>query len=186
MKNKQVILASASPRRQELMTDMAIPFTCIPSNAEEHLDTSLPVGKGIEQVALQKARDVFSKHPDAIVIGCDTMVVYQDQRLGKPKDANDAQAMLQMLSGNTHQVITGVAILVDDQQILFHEQTDVTFYPLQESLIQEYIASLEPFDKAGSYGIQGKGKLFVKEITGDYFNVVGLPVAKLYRMLQEL
>ena len=186
MKNKEIILASASPRRKELMQDMQVNFTCIPSCVEEHLDETLPVELGIEQLALQKAEDVFSKHPDAIVIGSDTMVVLDQKRLGKPNDAQDAKSMLQQLSGNTHQVITGVAILYDDHQVLFHECSDVTFYDLDEAMIDWYIDTKEPFDKAGSYGIQGYGKLFVKEIKGDYFNIVGLPVAKLYRTLQKI
>ena len=186
MKNKNLILASASPRRAELMKDMQIAFTCIPSCVEEHMDETLPVEKAIEQLALQKAQDVFEKHQDAIVIGSDTMVILDKKRLGKPKDANEAKEMLRQLSGNTHQVVTGVAILYDNQKILFHECSNVTFYDLDEEQIDWYIQTKEPFDKAGSYGIQGYGKLFVKEIKGDYFNIVGLPVAKLYRTLQNI
>ena len=186
MKTKEIILASASPRRMELMKDMQLEFTCIPSCIEEHLDSSLPVEQGIEQLAFQKAEDVFKKYPDAIVIGSDTMVVLAKERLGKPKDVQDAKAMLRRLSGQTHQVITGVAILYDDKQVLFHECSDVTFYDLDDEMIDWYIDTKEPFDKAGSYGIQGYGKLFVKEIKGDYFNIVGLPVAKLYRTLQTI
>ena len=137
-------------------------------------------------MALQKASDIFTQHPGAVVIGCDTMVIWKEERLGKPKDQADALRMLKMLSNQTHEVITGVALLSKTHTILFHETTKVTFYDLEEELLTAYVASDEPYDKAGAYGIQGMGKLLVKSIEGDYFNVVGLPISRVYRELLPL
>lgn len=184
--NKKLILASASPRRQELMKDIGCPFECIPSNAKENLKQSLSIDLAIEQIAYDKAKDVFMQHPQDVVIGCDTMVVLNGIALGKPKNEEDAKRMLQNLSGKTHQVITGVAILTENEKLLFHEVTNVTFYDLNENIINAYIKTGESMDKAGSYGIQGYGKILVKGIQGDYFNVVGLPVARLYRELKRM
>lgn len=184
--NKKLILASASPRRQELMKDIGCPFECIPSNAKENLKQSLSIDLAIEQIAYDKAKDVFMQHPQDVVVGCDTMVVLNGMALGKPKDEEDAKRMLQNLSGKTHQVITGVAILSENEKLLFHEVTNVTFYDLNENIINTYIKTGESMDKAGSYGIQGYGKILVKGIQGDYFNVVGLPVARLYRELKRM
>ncbi len=182
--NKKVILASASPRRQELMKDIGCPFECIPSNAKENLNQSLSIDLAIEQIAYDKAKDVFMQYSQDVVIGCDTMVVLNGIALGKPKDEEDAKKMLRNLSGKTHQVITGVAILTENKKFVFHEVTNVTFYDLNETIINSYIKTGESMDKAGSYGIQGHGKILVKGIQGDYFNVVGLPVARLYRELK--
>lgn len=184
--NKKLILASASPRRQELMKDIGCPFECIPSNAKENLKQLLSIDLAIEQIAYDKAKDVFMQHPQDVVIGCDTMVVLNGIALGKPKNEEDAKRMLQNLSGKTHQVITGVAILTENEKLLFHEVTNVTFYDLNENTINAYIKTGESMDKAGSYGIQGYGKILVKGIQGDYFNVVGLPVARLYRELKHM
>ncbi len=186
MMRKQLILASASPRRKELMQDSGLPFQIIPSKKEEIVPLHLPAAQAIEQLALQKASDIFSQHPDAVVIGCDTMVLWKEERLGKPKDQADALRMLKMLSNQTHEVITGVALLSKTHTILFHETTKVTFYDLEEELLTAYVASDEPYDKAGAYGIQGMGKLLVKSIEGDYFNVVGLPISRVYRELLPL
>lgn len=184
--NKKLILASASPRRQELMKDIGCPFECIPSNAKENLNQSLSIDLAIEQIAYDKAKDVFMQHPQDVVVGCDTMVVLNGIALGKPKDEEDAKRMLRNLSGKTHQVITGVAIVMENEKFLFHEVTNVTFYDLNENSINAYIETGESMDKAGSYGIQGYGKILVKGIQGDYFNVVGLPVARLYRELKRM
>ena len=117
---------------------------------------------------------------------CDTMVILDGEPLGKPKNREDASRMLKQLSGSTHRVISGVAILGKDVHIVFHDITEVTFYNIEEDDLQQYLDSDEPYDKAGAYGIQGKGKLFVKEIHGDYYNVMGLPIAKVYRELKKL
>lgn len=181
---KQLILASASPRRKELMEDMNLQFDIVVSHCEEIFREDIPFGDAIEEVAFQKANDVFQHYPDAVVIGCDTMVVYGNAKLGKPKDQEDARTMLHLLSGKTHEVISGVCILSKDMKKTFHEVTEVTFHDIEEDLLEYYLNTLEPYDKAGSYGIQGIGKLLVEGIHGDYFNVVGLPVSRLYRELK--
>ena len=180
------ILASASPRRKELLTNILSDFTIIPSDAPEIIPVNLPPENAPELLACQKAAAIAQKHPDAIVIGADTGVFIDNQMLGKPRDQADAFNMLKMLSGRTHKVITGCCLYYRDKHISFSETTEVTFYSLNDQEINDYIATGEPEDKAGAYGIQQKGSLLVKSINGDYFNVVGLPVAKLYRMLQIL
>lgn len=181
-----IILASNSPRRKELMHDCGIPFTVESVETKEVLDTNLPIEKAIEQIAYQKAKAVFDIHPKAWVLGCDTMVIYQDQPLGKPKNRADAKRMLELLCGHTHQVISGVAILGENKQLLFHEITEVTFHNIDDEFLKAYLDSEEPYDKAGAYGIQGKGKLLVEKINGDYYNVMGLPIAKVYQKLKKL
>lgn len=186
MMDKKLILASNSPRRKELMEDCGYAFCIESADTEEFLDTSLPIEQAIEQIAYQKAEAVHKLHPDDIVLGCDTMVVYDDLPLGKPKDKEDAQRMLRLLAGKTHRVISGVAILNSQKPVLFHETSEVSFYPVDEDFLEEYLSSEEPYDKAGAYGIQGKGKLLVEKIHGDYYNVMGLPIAKVYRELKKL
>lgn len=181
-----LILASKSPRRKELLQDCGFAYRIISCDCDETIQKDLPIEKAIEQIAYQKAKTVLQAFPHQLVLGCDTMVIYQGHPLGKPKDREDAKRMLTQLSGKTHHVISGVAILGADTHIVFHEITEVTFYDIEEELLQSYLDSDEPYDKAGGYGIQGKGKLFVKEIHGDYYNVMGLPVAKIYRELKKL
>lgn len=181
-----LILASKSPRRKELLQDCGFAYRVISCDCDETIQKDLPIEKAIEQIAYQKAKTVLQAFPHQLVLGCDTMVIYQGHPLGKPKDREDAKRMLTQLSGQTHHVISGVAILGADTHIVFHEITEVTFYDIEEELLQSYLDSDEPYDKAGAYGIQGKGKLFVKEIHGDYYNVMGLPVAKIYRELKKL
>lgn len=185
MVKKRLILASASPRRKELLQDINIPFEVIPSSIDEKLNKNLRLEEAIEQLAYDKAYDVFCHHKDAVVLGCDTMVCIDGKALGKPSCFEDAKRMLKALQGNTHQVISGVAILSSKGCDVFHEVTNVTFYDMEETELLSYLDSEEPYDKAGAYGIQGKGKLFVKKIEGDYFNVVGLPIARVYRMLLQ-
>lgn len=185
MNKKRLILASASPRRKELLQDTEIPFDVIPSCIEEVLNENIEIEKAIEQLAYEKAYDVYRHHKDAVVLGCDTMVCVNGKALGKPSNHKEAKSMLEMLSGQTHQVMSGVAIVSSKGCDVFHEITNVTFYDIEESELLRYLDSDEPYDKAGAYGIQGKGKLFVKEIKGDYFNVVGLPIARVYRMLLQ-
>ncbi len=185
MNKKRLILASASPRRKELLKDIEIPFDVIPSCVDEILNENIKIEKAIEQLAYEKACDVFRHHKDAVVLGCDTMVCVNGKALGKPSNLKEAKMMLQMLSGQTHQVMSGVAIISSKGCDVFHEITNVTFYDIEETELLRYLDSEEPYDKAGAYGIQGKGKLFVKEIQGDYFNVVGLPITRVYRMLLQ-
>lgn len=183
---KQLILASGSPRRKELLTQAQLTFTISTSSISEQIDEPMSPKQVVETLASQKAKDVFNHNQDSIVIGADTVVAINDTILGKPSDAKEARQMLTMLSGNTHEVYTGVAIVSSEHSLIFHEKTLVTFWDLTLSEINKYIESGEPFDKAGSYGIQGLGALFVKEIQGDYYNVVGLPLAKTVRNLRPI
>ena len=180
-----IILASASPRRKDLLLLAGVSFTVLPATGEEQISTDIP-WKAVEQLSLQKARMVAGSHSleeGTLVIGADTVVVYQGRILGKPKDAEDAVRTLLCLQGNTHQVYTGVTVLKkqDGQWIanIFWECTDVTFYPVSPEEIQAYVKTGEPMDKAGSYGIQGAFGIYVREIKGDYNNVIGLPVGRL-------
>lgn len=181
---RRLILASASPRRQELLQDLSYPFDIVAADCEEYFDRFLPIASAIEQIARQKALTVWEQHPEAVVLGADTMVCYKDQMMGKPENREDAYRMLKQLSGKTHTVVSGVAIVWKGKAELFHEKTSVTFYELEEELLERYLDSNEPYDKAGAYGIQGMGKLFVRELRGDYFNVMGLPIAAVYRHLK--
>ncbi len=179
------ILASASPRRKELFGQICKEFDIIPSSVAEIIPLNIEIEKVPELLASQKAADVAAQHPNSVVIGSDTGVFIDGEMLGKPRDRNDATAMLRRLSDRTHKVITGCSIIQGKRELHFSQTTEVTFYPLSDEEIKAYVASGECDDKAGSYGIQGKGMLLVKEIKGDYFNVVGLPVGKLSRKLNE-
>lgn len=187
MKNifKGVILASASPRRKELLGLIFEDFQICVSNVEEKISDNLTVFEQPENLSLIKGRAVAKKFPDHLVIAADTCVFLQDEILGKPKDSADAKAMLNSLSNTVHKVITGCSLFWGNKVKSFSFSTDVEFYPLSETEIDDYILSGDPFDKAGAYGIQTGGALFVKEIKGDYYNVVGLPVAELKRQIEE-
>lgn len=184
--NINVILASKSPRRRELMEFIKHEFEIIPSLKEE----VVPEGLDIEDIpaflAAQKALDISRDRRDSLVIGCDTVVTLGGVIMGKPSDETDAKAMLMRLSGRTHTVISGVCLCYMGRTMTFTEKTSVTFYDLTEDEIDSYIASGSPLDKAGAYGIQDGAALFVKKIDGDYYNVVGLPVAKLAREIKTL
>lgn len=183
----QIILASQSPRRRELLTMMGLSFDVIVSHTDETLpNANMQPENIVKYLAEQKARAVFQSHPDACVIGSDTIVVLKDGTiLGKPKDNADAFSMLSMLQGTTHTVYTGVALLSQNAIDIRHSTTEVTFSPMSKEEIQWYVDSGEPLDKAGSYGIQGPGGMFVDHIHGDYFTVIGMPVSLLYRMLKQ-
>ena len=181
-----LILASASPRRQELISLISKEFSVCPANVDEGFSSDLSAESVPEMLAVRKALAVSKEHPNDTVVGCDTSVIVDNEILGKPKDLEDAFRMLSLLSGKTHKVITGCAIFKGGKSISFSEVTKVTFYPLTEDEINSYIETNEPMDKAGAYGIQGYGSLLVKEIHGDYFNVVGLPVAKLNKALKRI
>ena len=180
----KTILASASPRRKELLTLAGIEYEVVVSQCEEILPDSITPDKAVEELARQKAEDVFSRHDDAMIIAADTVVALGNTILGKPKDEDDAFSMLSSLSGRRHTVFTGVCIKTKDKTDIFHVATDVEFYELSEKEIKEYIATGEPMDKAGAYGIQGKGFVLVKGIHGDYFNVVGLPLSETVRHIK--
>ena len=178
-----VILASASPRRKELLSLICDSFKIIPANIDETIDGNVNLYDIPEFLARQKAEAVYKLHPDDIVIGCDTGVFVDNQMIGKPKSEKAAVEILKMLSGKTHRVITGCAIYGKGEPISFSKVTEVEFYKLSEKEIRDYVETGEPMDKAGAYGIQGKGGVLIKQIRGDYFNVVGLPVAELKRKL---
>lgn len=184
------ILASASPRRRELLTQAGIEYTVIPSEVEERITKAIP-SDVVMELARLKAEDVFNKHgnEDCTVIGADTVVVYRNEILGKPSDEDEACDMLSMLSDRTHQVYTGVALVSVKQGKkevrTFYECTDVTFYPISREEIAAYAATGDPLDKAGSYGIQGPFAVHIRGIEGDYNNVVGLPIARLYQELKK-
>lgn len=184
------ILASASPRRRELLTQAGIEYTVIPSEVEERITKAIP-SDVVMELARLKAEDVFNKHgnEDCTVIGADTVVVYRNEILGKPSDEDEACDMLSMLSDRTHQVYTGVAMVSVKQGKkevrTFYECTDVTFYPISREEIAAYAATGDPLDKAGSYGIQGPFAVHIRGIEGDYNNVVGLPIARLYQELKK-
>lgn len=187
------ILASASPRRKELLKKTGISFEIIPSSIEEKITKTIP-SDIVMELAEQKARAVYESltpsgagDKDLTVIGADTIVVYRGEILGKPADKSEAYDMLSMLSDRTHQVYTGVSLIVRKQGKVdvrtFYEKTDVTFYPVHKDDLRSYVESGDSLDKAGAYGIQGDFAIHVKEIKGDYNNVVGLPIGRLYQEL---
>lgn len=199
----RIVLASASPRRKELLEQIGLEFEICPAKGEEVI-TEDTVDGAVLELSRQKAEEVAAgilsyneMHPelvtpqDILVIGADTVVAYENTILGKPKDEADAIRMLSMLSGQTHSVYTGVTLVFISKEgrtgeTSFFEKTDVTMYPLESAEMKRYVLSGEPMDKAGSYGIQGTAAAFVKGISGDYNNVVGLPVARLYQELKKL
>ena len=178
-----LILASGSPRRQELLKLVTEDFAVCPVDVDETLPTGMPVEMAAAFLADKKAAAGAALYPENIILGCDTIVLLGDEIMGKPKDRDDAFRMLRALSGETHSVLTGVSLYLGKQTTVFTSETMVTFYPLTDAEIEAYLETGEPFDKAGAYGIQGKGSLLVERIEGDYFNVVGLPVAALSRQL---
>lgn len=177
------ILASGSPRRKELLSLIIPEFEILVSGCEEFVPKGTPVEKVPALLAEQKALAVAKLRPDDIVIGSDTVVVLGGEIFGKPKDKDHAHAMLRALSGKKHFVYTGVAVAEKGEVRSFVQKTEVEFYELSDETIDKYIESFEPMDKAGAYGIQGKGSVLVKGIVGDYFNVMGLPVAETARFL---
>ena len=230
--NKKIILASASPRRRELLTQIGLDFDVVVSETEEKTTSTEPA-KVVEELSAQKAEAVWEKlcsmtasqgsvtnaerldegsgvsrtdegsevfdpeqksgetiMTDTLVLGADTVVACDGKILGKPADTEDAAAMLTMLQGRGHEVYTGVTILYEEngerKMLTFYEKTTVHFYPMTEAQIREYVATGDPMDKAGSYGIQGFCARYIRGIEGDYNNVVGLPVGRVYQELHEL
>ena len=184
----RIILASKSPRRQELLKVMGIEdFDIIPAVGQESGGGETEPGKIAENIALGKALEIAkTRQPDDIIIGADTIVCCGGRILGKPKDQNDAFSMLELLSGRKHSVYTGVAVVKGDTVEADSVKTDVYFRKMEVYEIEKYIESGEPMDKAGAYGVQGRGSVFVDKIDGDFFNVVGLPLSKLYQMLKNV
>lgn len=182
----KIVLASNSPRRKELLAQARIEFVVDPADIDEVTTETLPA-KVVEDLSRQKALAVAANHKGEVVLAADTVVAFDDKILGKPKDEEDAFKMLTELSGRTHQVYTGVTIIDKEGKAnTFSECTSVTMYENSADSIRSYIASKEPMDKAGAYGIQGLGAVLVKGIEGDYNNVVGLPLAKVYRVLYNV
>ncbi len=180
----KIILASASPRRQELLRYITPEFKVMPADVDEALPKGVPAEESAEFLAVRKTVHVAQQCPDSIVIGSDTVVIIDDEILGKPEDEADAERMLKKLSGRVHKVVTGVCIAYGKRTFSFSEATDVKFYPLADEEIREYIATGDPMDKAGAYGIQSDGCVLVEKIDGDFFAVMGLPVARLKRAMK--
>ena len=211
--NVRLVLASASPRRRELLSQIGLEFTVMPSTKEENAKTT-EAGALVQELSRQKAVDIWEqlsgdqgqnpdtdqeqiseetqepnlngkRQPELLVIGADTVVCCEGKILGKPHSREAAAEMLAALQGRSHEVYTGVTLYSQSEAVTFFECTQVEFYPMTEVEISEYIDSKEPMDKAGAYGIQGLGARFVKGIRGDYNNVVGLPVGRLYQELKS-
>ena len=181
----KIVLASASPRRQELIKLITEDVLVNPCDCDETIKSGLKGKEIAEYLSQIKGRAVKAQFTDEVIVSADTIVCLGDVVLGKPTSKESAYKMLRTLSGNTHSVFTGVTIIKGERETTFSQETRVTFYELTDEEIYEYIASGEAYDKAGSYGIQGKGGVLVKGIEGDYFNVVGLPVARLKRELEK-
>jgi septum formation protein len=180
-----LVLASASPRRVQLLRQVGCEFTVVDPGPDRAWPGDAGPRHGVRALALDKARRVAVERPDAVVIGADTVVVARGERLGKPRDAAEATAMLGRLHGRTHEVWTGVAVVRGSEQRTAAELTRVRFARMEATEIAAYVKSGEPLDKAGAYGIQGLAAAFVRSIEGDYFNVVGLPLERLRRVLLE-
>lgn len=181
-----IILASKSPRRQELLHNITDDFEVVVSTVDEILPKDIVPEEAPVYLSRIKAQAVAEGYPDRVVIGADTVVILDGEVLGKPRDHDDVVRMLCALSGKVHTVVTGCTILSGQRKSSFSDTTSVEFYTLTDREIEEYIATGEPFDKAGAYGIQGRGSVLVKRIEGDFFNVMGLPVGRLKRELVEL
>ncbi len=188
----RILLASASPRRRELLEQIGLSFEVVVSHVEEVITETEP-GKVVEQLSAQKAEAVagsLGEPEETLVIGADTVVAAENTILGKPADAAKAAEMLRLLAGRTHAVYTGVTLILrgasgETARKTFHERTDVSFYPMEEAEIRQYVATGDCMDKAGAYGIQGFCARYISGINGDYNNVVGLPVGRLYQEIKE-
>ncbi len=199
----QIILASASPRRKELLEQIGLEFEICPAKGEEIITKTAPE-EVVMELSKQKAEEVaamvssfgenhkeITTPSDILVIGADTVVAYDEKILGKPTDEEDAKRTLTMLSGNTHSVFTGVTLVLIDKsgragELVFYEKTDVKMHAMTEEEIDRYVATGEPMDKAGSYAIQGKCAIHIEKIDGDYNNVVGLPITRIYQELKNI
>ena len=182
---EKIILASASPRRRELMALITTEFEIITADVDETIEDGMSPSDAVMSLSFKKAKAVSDLYKGRTVIGADTVVVCDDKILGKPQDRQNAKEMLRMLSSRSHQVLTGVAITDGEKTDTFFVSSDVTFFSLTDEEINAYAESGEPDDKAGSYAIQGKGSLFVEKINGDYFNIVGFPVSEVNRHLKK-
>jgi len=184
---KEVILASASPRRKELLEKIGLRFKVEPSNYEEDMHSELEPHEFARKISLEKAEAVAGKHRNAIVIAADTFIVFDGKILGKPHTENEARKMLEIINGTSHSVITGFSIIDTDKNKTLSKSVETRIYIRKLTLaeIDAYVKSKEPLDKAGAYAIQGLGALIVEKIEGDYFNVIGLPLSALAEALKE-
>ena len=200
LKSRQIILASQSPRRRELLAQMGLQFEIRPACGEEIITSTIP-WQVVEELSMRKAEEIYRKDREErpvesiLVIGADTIVVLNGRILGKPQSQAEACEMLRSLQGQKHQVYTGVTLIWNEQedgvgcvkkQHTFHEETEVEFYPMTEQEIEEYVATGDCMDKAGAYGIQTQSGVYIRGICGDYNNVVGLPIARLYHELRKI
>ena len=181
-----LILASSSPRRKELLEDLRISFEVSSSDVDESFDASLLPEEIVMDLAKRKAESIVSDKENSYIVGADTIVYCKGNVLGKPQSREQAYSMLKQLSGSTHSVYTGVAIVSNGHCSTFYEKTDVVFWNLTDEEINNYLDTGEPFDKAGAYGIQGIGRTLVRRIAGDYYTVVGLPISRLIRELKAV
>ena len=185
----ELILASASPRRKELLEKIGLPFTVQPAKGEERITQKSPAAVVME-LSRQKAEEIAAAQTeDCIIIGADTVVAKGEKIMGKPKDEADAKQRLRSIADDCHQVYTGVTLIrtgAHPQSVTFQEKTDVCLYPISDAELDAYIASGDPMDKAGAYGIQGDFAIYVKRIAGDYYNVVGLPIGRVYQDLKRM
>lgn len=181
----ELILASASPRRRELMQLYGLPFCVKSADIDETMDLSNPPSEEVAKVSCRKAEALSRLYPEAVVVAADTIVVVDGRILGKPKSTEEAVGMLRLLSGRDHQVMTGCTVMQGDSFESFTEVTDLHFRALSDAEIARYAASGEPMDKAGAYGIQGGAALFCEKMHGDYYNVMGLPVCRLHGVLRR-
>ena len=185
----ELILASASPRRKELLEKIGLPFTIQPAKGEERITQKSPAAVVME-LSRQKAEEIAAAQTgECIILGAETVVAKGEEIMGKPKDAADAKRMLKSIADDCHQVYTGVTLIrtgAHPQSVTFQEKTDVFLYPISDAELDSYIASGDPMDKAGAYGIQGNFAIHVKGIAGDYYNVVGLPIGRVYQELKRM
>jgi septum formation protein len=177
---KRLILASASPRRKEMLANLGVEFEILVAGVDEVVQHGELPEEFVLRAAIEKASDIAVNHPDAWVLGADTIVEYQGEILGKPKDASEAQKLLIRLSGQKHRVFTGFCLLHEQDNLSVSQVviTEVYFAPFTEEIAAAYVATGEPLDKAGAYGIQGRGGVLVEKISGSYSNVVGLPLVE--------
>lgn len=182
----EIILASGSPRRAEILKNLGYDFTIILPTCDEDGVSHLPPAEQVEHLAERKARSVLAQYPESIVIGSDTLVYCDNQVLGKPQGFEDAVRMLGMLSGRTHKVYTGLCVCRKNEIITLADSAEVTFFPMTQNEIEWYAASGEPMDKAGAYAVQGLGSRFIQSIRGDFYTVMGLPAGPVYRAIEKL
>ena len=186
---EKLLLASASPRRAEILRAVGWPFHTLATDIDETLLPGEGAVAAVERLALGKAEAAARRNPALLVLGADTAVVIESEILGKPRDESDARRMLRLLSGRWHDVLTGVALVRregDGCRVVAHEKTEVRFGAMSDAEIDRYVKSGEPMDKAGAYAVQGGAALFIEEIRGDYWNVVGLPVRLVYKLAGEI